>query len=138
MAKSRTPTGRFDLRIVVLRRVQGTPLANNETPETWPDPDVEDDAAAVAAATAAGAGPKAYYAARDRIGGNEIVAQAIRQSSGSMRLRIKGRAIPIEAVDRIRVVATGKVYQVTSEPLRESAETVIDVEIVIPRETVTA
>lgn len=133
MAKSRTPTGRFDLRIVVLRRVLGTPGTNNETPESWPDPDIPAQAAAAALA-----GAKAYYAARDRIGGNEIVAQAIRQSSGSMRLRIKGRAIPIEAVDRIRVVATGKVYQVVSEPLRESAETVIDVEIVIPRETVTA
>lgn len=133
MAKSRTPTGRFDLRIVVLRRVLGTPGDNNETPETWPDPDVPADAEA-----AVTAGAKRYYAARDRLGGNEMVANAIRQSAGSMRLRIKGRNVPIEAVDRVRVVATGKVYQVVAEPMRESAETVIDVEIVIPRETVTA
>lgn len=121
MAKSRTPTGRFDLRIVVLRRVLGAPGTNNETPETWPEPE---------------AGTNEYFAARDRLGGNELVANAIRQSAGSMRLRIKGRSIPIEAVDRIRVKATGKVYQVVAEPMRESAETVIDVEIVIPRETV--
>lgn len=133
MAKSRTKTGLFDLRIVVLRRALGTAADNNETPETWPDPDKEGEEAAALAA-----GAKRYYAARVSLGGNEMVANAIRQSAGSMRLRIKGRNIPIEAVDRVRVVATGKVYHIVSEPMRESAETVIDLEIVQPRETVTA
>lgn len=119
---ARTRTGDFNLRIVVLRRVLGTPGANNEPAESWPEPMP---------------GTGEYFAARERVSGNEVVAQAIRQSVGFLRLRIRGRSIPVEAVDRVRLKVTGAMYQVVAEPLRDGVDTVIDLELVVPREAAT-
>lgn len=112
MAKSVRATGRFDLRIVILRRVLGTPGGNNETPETWPDPDP---------------GTGEYFASRETLSAGETIAQGMREPLGSMKLRIKGRAIPVDTADRIRKKYTGEVFNVVGV-MRESADTVLMVD----------
>lgn len=119
MPKSVRPTGRFDLRIVILRRVLGAAGDNNEKAETWPDPDVTAEAAA-----AATAGAKEYFAARENMSAGETIAQGLREPLGTMKLRIKGRAIPVDTADRIRKKFTGEVFNVTGV-MRESADTII-------------
>jgi head-tail adaptor len=109
-------TGRYRLRIVVLRRVAGAQGANGETAFTWPETPES----------------KRYFAAEDALGAGETIVQGIRQSTGSKRLRIKGRSIAIAAVDRIKVVPGGELYDVTGV-FRERADTVISVERVQPQ-----
>ena len=110
MAKAKAAA--FDLRIVVLTRVLGAATANNEQPESWPDP---------------AAGTNEYFAARDALSSGETIVQGIRQSLGGMKLRIRGGSIPVTAMDRIRKKVTGEVFDVTGVS-RERGETVITVE----------
>ena len=110
MAKSRA--GQFDLRIVVLPRVLGAQGNNGEQVETWPDP---------------AEGTNEYFAARDGITAGEDIAQGIRQSTGGMRLRIKGRSIAVTAMDRLRKKVTGEVFAVVGVA-RDKGETIVTVE----------
>ena len=112
MAEYRAKTGRFNLRIRVLRRLPGSKGANGEVGETWPDP---------------GAGVAEYGAARVSMSAGETIVQGIRNSTGSMNLRIKGRAVPVDARDRVKVVSTGELFEVTG-CYRDEAETVLTVE----------
>ena len=105
-------TGEYNLRIVVQRRVLGAKGANGEDTETWPDPDV---------------GESEYFAAREAMSAGETIVQGIRNSTGTMKLRIKGRAIPVDSLDRIKVKHTGEVYNVTAT-VRDWDSTVITVE----------
>ena len=105
-------TGRYDLRIVIQRRVLGERQGNGEYAETWPDPTP---------------GDAEYFAQRDSLTSGEQIVQGIRNSTGGMRLRIKGRAIPVDANDRVKVKSTGEVYEVSGVH-RDGIDTVISVE----------
>src|ERR1700709_1817523 len=109
MASGKTATGKFTLRFEHLPRVAGTTGATNETPDTWP------------------AAAESYSGARESLSGGEQVVQGIRQSTGAMRRGVRGRKVPIRAVDRVRVKATGEVFNVTGV-YRDEAETVLTVE----------
>lgn len=104
-----TPTGRYDLRIVILTRTVGAQLATGDFTETWPEPTT---------------GTNEYYAAREALTAGESIAQGVRASVDTMKLRIKGRAVAIEAVDRLKKKATGEIYQITGV-WREKGETVV-------------
>lgn len=112
MARPARKSGAFNLRIVVLRRVQGAKRANGEYAETWPDPDF---------------GSGEYFAARDNLTSGEQIVQGLRNSTGGMRLRIKGRNIPVSAHDRIRVKKTGEEYEVVGAH-EDGIDTVLTVE----------
>ncbi len=109
----KTSTGRYRLRLVYLPRVLLAAGANNEQAETWPDPPADP--------------VQEYFAARDSLSGGEQIAQGLRQEIGGMRLRIKGRSLPITAADRVKVKVTGELFNVVGVE-REYAETVITVE----------
>lgn len=108
MAK-RTPTGLYNLRVVILARVLAVQGANAEQVESWPEPM---------------AGTNEYFACRDNLNAGETITQGIRQSTGTMKLRIKGRSISVNAYDRIKKKATGEVFAITGVS-REDADTVI-------------
>jgi hypothetical protein len=112
VAEYRAKTGEFNLRVVILRYTRGAKQANGEDLETWPDP---------------ADGTNEYYAARETLSAGEDIVQGIRNSTGSMKLRIKGRRIPVAAVDRLKVKSTGEVFEVTAVS-RDSAETILSVE----------
>lgn len=105
MAKS----GEFDLRVTILARVLADQGANGEEVESWPEPGSD------------------YFAARDAITAGEDISQGIRQSTGGMKLRIKGRAITVSASDRLVKKATGEVFEIVGVA-REKAETVLTCE----------
>lgn len=112
MSEYRSKTGEFNLRVVILRRVVGAKQPNGEDLETWPDPD---------------AGTNEYFAARESLSAGEDIIQGIRNSTGTMKLRIKGRSIPLDARDRVKVKHTGEVFEITGLS-RDGAETVLTVE----------
>lgn len=101
--------GAFDLRITILARSLATQAANGEEVESWPDPGTD------------------YFAARDSVTAGEDIAQGIKQSTGGMRLRIKGRAITVSAADRVKKKATGELFEVVGVA-REKEETVLTCE----------
>lgn len=105
-------TGKYRIRVVVLTRSLGLKGANGERAETWPTPS---------------SGTNEYYAARDTLTAGETIAEGIRQTTGMMRLRIKGRAIAVTENDRLKIKATGEVFNVTGVA-REFADTVLTVE----------
>lgn len=111
MAKS-TRSGDYNLRVIVIRRVLGEKQANGEDVEDWPEP---------------AAGASEYYAAVDALSAGEIIAQGFRHSLGFMKIRIKGRSIPIDAADRVKKKVTGEIYTVTGVA-REDVDTVISCE----------
>lgn len=113
---ARTRTGQYDLRVTILTRVLGTATGNNEQPESWPGPG------------------KGYFAARDAITAGEDISQGIRQSTGGMKLRIKGRAIAVSAADRVQKKATGELFEVIGVA-REEGETVLTLSRVRDQET---
>jgi head-tail adaptor len=104
-----TPLGRYDLRVAIVARVLAAQGGNGEQTETWPGPG------------------KNYFAARDSVTAGEDIAQGIRQSTGGMRLRIRGRAIPVSAADRVVKATTGEVFEVVGVA-REKGETVLTCE----------
>lgn len=112
MAEYRAKTGEFNLRVVILRRVVGAKQSNGEDLETWPDPT---------------AGTNEYYAARETLTAGETIVQGIRNSTGMMKLRIKGRAISASALDRLKVKSTGETFEITGLT-RDGAETVLTIE----------
>lgn len=101
--------GEFDLRVTILPRVLASQSANGEEVESWPGPGTD------------------YFAARDAVTAGEDISQGIRQSTGGLRLRIKGRAITVSAADRVTKKATGEVFEVVGVA-REKAETVLTCE----------
>lgn len=101
--------GQYDLRVTVLARVLAAQSQNGEEVESWPEPGTD------------------YFAARDTITAGEDIAQGIRQSTGGMRLRIRGRAITVSASDRLVKKATGEVYDIVGVA-REKEDTVLIVE----------
>lgn len=112
MAEYRAKTGMFNLRVVILRYTRGAKQANGEYLETWPDPDD---------------GTNEYFAARMSLNAGETIVQGLRNSTGAMNLRIKGRSIAVDARDKVKVKSTGELFEVTACS-RDSAETVLSVE----------
>lgn len=113
----RSPTSKYRLRIVVLPVARTRNEANNEDVEDWPE-----------------RGGKPYFASRESLSGGEEIAQGLRQSTGGMSLRIRGRAIPISASDRVKIKATGELYSVTGVS-RDDDETIVQIERVTGQET---
>lgn len=99
--------GEYDLRITILPRVLAAQGDNGEEPESWP-----------------ASGGKDYFAARDSLSAGEVITQGIRQSTGAMKLRVRGRAISVAAYDRLKVKHTGEAFAVTGV-WRERDDTVI-------------
>lgn len=104
--------GKYDLRVTILVWSAGGQEANGEEPESWAEP-------------AAGTGQ--YFAARDSLSAGESIVQGIRQATGLMKVRIKGRAIPVAATDRLRVNATGEAFGIVSVS-RDKTDTILDCE----------
>lgn len=113
------PSGRYNLRIVVLARVPDDQTASGEIASTWPEPV---------------AGTQEYFAARDALSGGETIAQGLNNSTGGMRLRIKGQSIAIEAGDRVKKKVTGELFNV-SGVWRDDGETFVTVERVVQQTT---
>lgn len=106
MARTRTKAGEYDLRVTILARVLAAALPSGEEVESWPGPGAD------------------YFAARDTLTAGETIAQGVRQSEGGMKLRIRGRAIPVNAADRLKKKATGELYAITGV-WREKEDTVL-------------
>jgi head-tail adaptor len=98
--------GKYDLRVMILPRSLSAQGTNAEQVESWP---------------ATGA---AYFAMRDGLSAGEIITQGIRQATGTMKLKIRGRHLSVSAADRVKVVATGEVYAITGL-WREKDDTVL-------------
>lgn len=98
--------GKYDLRVTVLPRVLAAQGANGEEIEAWPGPGAD------------------YFAARDTLSAGETISQGVRQASGAMKLRLRGRMISVAVVDRLKVTATGEVFAVTGV-WRDRDDTVI-------------
>lgn len=110
------PTSQYRLRLTILPRVLAAQGPNGEEAESWPAPS------------------SSYSAARESLNAGEQIAQGMAVSTGMQKLRIKGRAIAVRDVDRIKFEATGEVFNVTSVS-REFSDTLLTVERV-PQQTV--
>lgn len=117
MAKS-VPIGAYIHRIQVLTRSLGTPGTNNEGKESWP------------------ASGQAYSAATEAMNAGEQLQAGVAASTGAKKFRIRGRKIPVQTVDRIKIVATGEIYNVTGV-LRDydTNDTILNVERVTQQTT---
>lgn len=93
-----------------MRRVLGAKQDNGEDAQSWPE-----------------TGAQGYFAARETLTAGEDIMQGINNATGSMKLRIKGRAIPVDAFDRLKVKHTGELFHVVGV-FRDGAETVVSVE----------
>jgi hypothetical protein len=114
-------TGEFRWRFAVLPCVYVKNAANNEDAPTWPEP---------------AGGAREYQAARENFTAGETIAQSIRQSTGSMKFRVKGVRIPVNPADRIRLKTTGELFNVTGVARDEGLfETIITVERVAQQPT---
>jgi head-tail adaptor len=113
------PSGRFRDRIVILTCVRAPKGANGEEVPDWPDPE---------------SGENEYPAAVEQFAANEVVAQGANHSTGSKRLRIRGRRIPVTTDDHVRDKTTGEEFAVTGVA-RDDLDTLIDVSRWIGQET---
>lgn len=109
-------TGQYRLRIQILPRALAAAGANNEKTPSWAEN-----------------GPS-YFAGRDALNAGEVLQQGIANTTGFMKIRIKGRAIPVNAVDRVKNVATGELFNITGIA-REFAETVLTLDRVTQQTT---
>lgn len=109
--------GRFSLRVTILPRVLAAKGANAEEVESWP-----------------ASGGRDYFAARDRLDAGETITQGIRQATGTLKLRIRGRAITVEASDRLQKKVSGELFHITGV-VRDEAEdeTILTCERVNPQ-----
>lgn len=105
----------YSLRIKILRRTVGGKLPNGEDETIWPDPP---------------AGVGSYSARRLNLNAGEEIRQGVRESSTFLKLELRGRSIPVEAVDRVKLVTSGQIYRLTGPPIRERRHTVINLESV--------
>lgn len=106
----------YSLRIEVLRRsLTGNKLANGEDEYTYLEPEP---------------GRDTYYAKRLSLNAGEEIRQGVRESTTFLKLEIRGRSIPIEAVDRVRLKVSGQVFRMTGPPTRDRRVTVISLESV--------
>lgn len=105
------PSGQYRMRIVILTESRAAKGANGEEIPSWPDPEE---------------GTGSHYAAVEQFAANEVIAQGQNHATGSKRLRIRGRFLPVTVRDRIRDKVSGEVFNVTGV-VRDGGETVIDV-----------
>lgn len=110
--------GKFSLRVTILPRVLAAKGANAEEPESWPGPGVD------------------YFAARVNLNAGEVITQDIRQATGTIKLRIRGRAIAVSAEDRLQKKVSGELFHITGV-VRDEAEdeTILTCERVNPQTT---
>ncbi len=90
--------GKFNLYVRLYPCVFEEKGANAEEAPTWPEP-------------AAGVG--FYFAAEDELSAGETIAQGVRQSTGAKKLRIRGSSITVAATDRLMVVESEELFEVT-------------------------
>lgn len=109
-------TGDYRFRVQILTAVKAAKGDNGEEELSWPDTGT------------------AYSAARDALTAGETITQGLRQSTGAMKLRIKGRAIPVTTSDRLLMEETDEVFDVTGVE-REVYDTVLSVERVAGQTT---
>ena len=113
MLQTRRATGLYNMRVMICARVAGSQsTASGEIPATWPDP---------------AAGTNEYFACQDVLSGGEQIIQGMNQSTGVMRLRIKGRSIAVATEDRLKLKVTGELFHITGV-MRENADTVLTCE----------
>ena len=105
------PSGRFTKRIVILTVSYAPKGANGEQIPGWPDPP---------------SGDATYSAAVETFAANEVVGQGQNHATGSMRLRIRGRRIPVTTADMVRDKVTGEEFFVNGIA-RDEHDTIIDV-----------
>jgi hypothetical protein len=103
----------YDVRFTILRRTILDRTAENEPREDWPDPP---------------AGNDRYTGKRLALSAGEDIGGGLQQSTGTIKLEIKGQKIPIAAVDRVRLLDTGRVYRITADPVRTKRTTIITIE----------
>jgi hypothetical protein len=108
----------FWMRIVHLPRVlDPVRRTNNEPVETWPDPIAD----------------SGRYSARPlALNAGEEIRQGVKESTNFLKLEIKGQKIPLKAFDRIRVVASGQLFRIVGDPVRNRRTTQISCESVDP------
>jgi hypothetical protein len=116
----RTPTGAFSIRIQLLPRQYGAVGSNNEGKETWPS------------------SGRGYSAANEALNAGEQLQAGVAASTGSRKLRIRGLRIPVQTVDRILIVATGEIYNVTGVSRDFDAnDTILNVDRATQQQTTT-
>ena len=93
-------------------RTLGAAGSNNEGAESWPD------------------SGQPYSAAPEAANAGEQITQGIASGTRFRKVRIRGRAIPIQDVDRVKFVATGEVYNVVAPPIRDydANETIVSLQ----------
>lgn len=104
----------YYIRLVVLPRVVTGRTAANEPVESWPET----------------ADNKRYSAKPLALNAGEEIRQGVKESVDFLKLEIPGQSIPIEAVDRIRLIVANRVYRLTAHPIRQERSTVITCESV--------
>lgn len=98
------------LRIVHCPRVIIRRAETNEGIEDWPE-------------------GKSYTAKPLALNAGEEIRQGVKESSDFLKLEIQGHPA-IEAVDRIKIKSSGRVYRLTAQPIRERRTTVLTAESV--------
>lgn len=83
-------------RLILCRQVLASPDATREEVATWPDP---------------AWGTSEFWASVDSLTAGETIAQGLRQTEESQRLRVC-RGFPGRAVDRVRDKRTGTLFDV--------------------------
>lgn len=98
--------GEYNLRVTILPVVLTKNTANNEDVPSWPGPGSD------------------YFAKRLALNAGETIAQGVRQSTGAMKLSIRGRAITVSTQDRLVKKATGEVFEIVGV-FRDSEDTIL-------------
>ena len=106
------PAGRYNVRITILTVSRAAQATNGEEVESWP---------------AHTAGTIEYWAAVEALSGGEQIVQGLRNSTGGMRLRIRGESIAVSASDHVKKKATGEEFAITGM-WRNAGETFLNVE----------
>lgn len=114
MPKPKYEIGKHRHRVIVCKRTLTANGDNGEDVESWPEPTP---------------GEQEYWSALDSLTPGETIAQGLRQTLDGRRLRLRGRNLPVAAVDRLRMKATGTLYSITAVAFEE-VETVVTIEAV--------
>lgn len=102
--------GAARVKIVHLARVQAAADDHGEKVPSWPDPTP---------------GTNEYWAALEQVSGGEELAASLRQTAGTVTLKVRGRPAIVQA-DRVKLKDDGTVYGVDRVfVLPGTAETVL-------------
>ena len=99
----------YNLRIAVLRRTNIGRTAQNEAKEEWPE-------------------HGRHSAKRLALNAGEEIRLGVKEGKEFLKIEIVGQKVDVQYGDRIRVIATGKVYRITADPSRLERVTVLAAE----------